>query len=519
VWQEINYKEDSNDLLVPNITYRINPAEIESIEDNSIAQEIGFESGDSIISINGKKPRDLIDYQILISEEILDISVLDKNHEIHNISIEKDQDVNLGINFKDALFDSIKQCNNKCPFCFIDQQPSGKRKSLYIKDDDYRLSFLYGSYLTLTNLKKEDWERISTQKLSPLFISVHATDPETREKLAKKIFKVTSDYDKKIFDFLSKNEEQSIMPSNLDMKLSKISDLRYGENPHQIGAVYSDKKNGVANSTLLHGKAMSYLNYLDADAAFTAANSFPDNCVSIIKHTNSCGLSYHKNQVEAYKLALRGDPVSAFGGIIGLNSELQPETALEISKIFYEVIIAPSFSKEALEILTAKKNIRLIKSTFDDQTKEYRTINGGVLYQEKDNFELDTSDWEFVTKNKPKNEDMENLIFAWNSTKFIKSNAIVITENNSIIGIGAGQPNRVNSVNLAAKKAEDHLTENSILASDAFFPFSDSIDLANKYNIKTIIQPGGSIRDNEVIEKADEFKIKMIFTNQRHFSH
>ncbi len=185
MWQEINYTEDLNDILVPSITYKINPAEIESIEPNSIAQEIGFESGDSIISINGKKPRDLIDYQILISEEILDISVLDKNHKIHNINIEKDQDVNLGINFKDALFDSIKQCNNRCPFCFIDQQPSGKRKSLYIKDDDYRLSFLYGSYLTLTNLKKEDWERIAMQKLSPLFISVHATDPATREKLLK----------------------------------------------------------------------------------------------------------------------------------------------------------------------------------------------------------------------------------------------------------------------------------------------------------------------------------------------
>ncbi len=185
MWKEIDYKENSNDLLVPNITYKINPAEIESIEANSIAQEIGFESGDSIISINGKKPRDLIDYQLLISEEILDIIVLDKNHEIHNISIEKDQDVNLGINFKDALFDSIKQCNNRCPFCFIDQQPSGKRESLYIKDDDYRLSFLYGSYLTLTNLKKEDWERIAMQKLSPLFISVHATDPAIREKLLK----------------------------------------------------------------------------------------------------------------------------------------------------------------------------------------------------------------------------------------------------------------------------------------------------------------------------------------------
>ena len=185
MWKEIDYNHDANDLLVPNVNYQINPAEIESVEKDSIAEEIGFESGDSIISINGKKPRDLIDYQILISEEILDISVLDKNKKIHNISIEKDQDDNLGINFKDALFDLIKQCNNKCPFCFIDQQPNGKRKSLYIKDDDYRLSFLYGSYLTLTNLNEDDWNRISTQKLSPLFISVHSTDPKTREQLLK----------------------------------------------------------------------------------------------------------------------------------------------------------------------------------------------------------------------------------------------------------------------------------------------------------------------------------------------
>jgi len=185
VWQEINYTEDPIDLLVPNITYKINPAEIESIEANSIAEEIGFESGDSIISINGKKPRDLIDYQILISEELLNISVLDKNHEIHNISIEKDQDVNLGINFKDALFDALKQCNNQCPFCFIDQQPSGKRKSLYLKDDDYRLSFLYGSYLTLTNLSEQDWGRIDQQRLTPLFVSVHATEPSLRSKLLR----------------------------------------------------------------------------------------------------------------------------------------------------------------------------------------------------------------------------------------------------------------------------------------------------------------------------------------------
>ena len=185
MWQETNYLENSNDVLIPEISQKINPALIESIEKNSIADELGFESGDAILSINGIKPRDLIDYQILISDEILEISVLDKNQKVHNITVEKDQDSSLGINFKEALFDSLKECNNQCPFCFIDQQPSGKRKSLYLKDDDYRLSFLYGSYLTLTNLKETDWSRISTQHLSPLYISIHATHPDIREKLLK----------------------------------------------------------------------------------------------------------------------------------------------------------------------------------------------------------------------------------------------------------------------------------------------------------------------------------------------
>ena len=183
MWQETNYLENSNDVLIAKHKQKINPAIIDNIEVDSIASEIGFEAGDAIISINGIKPRDLIDYQILISEEILEIIVLDKNKKIHNIRIEKDQDLNLGINFKDALFDSLKECNNKCPFCFIDQQPPGKRTSLYLKDDDYRMSFLYGSYLTLTNLKKEDWDRIASQKLSPLFVSVHATHADVREKL------------------------------------------------------------------------------------------------------------------------------------------------------------------------------------------------------------------------------------------------------------------------------------------------------------------------------------------------
>ncbi len=185
MWQETNYLENSNDVLIPENSHKINPALIESIENNSIAYEVGLEPGDAILSINGIKPRDLIDYQILICDEILEIAVLDKNNKVHNITIEKDEDSNLGINFTEALFDSLKECNNKCPFCFIDQQPPGKRKSLYLKDDDYRLSFLYGSYLTLTNLKEKDWKRISTQNLSPLYISIHATNPDIREKLLK----------------------------------------------------------------------------------------------------------------------------------------------------------------------------------------------------------------------------------------------------------------------------------------------------------------------------------------------
>ena len=185
MWHETNYSESNTESLIPEVKHKINPALIESVEEKSIGAEIGFEAGDSIVSINGQRPRDLIDYQILISDEILELSVLDKNQNISSITIEKDFDSNLGLNFADALFDSLKQCNNRCPFCFIDQQPPNKRKSLYLKDDDFRLSFLYGSYLTLTNLNKEDWHRINIQRLSPLYVSVHATNPNVREKLLK----------------------------------------------------------------------------------------------------------------------------------------------------------------------------------------------------------------------------------------------------------------------------------------------------------------------------------------------
>ena len=342
---------------------------------------------------------------------------------------------------------------------------------------------------------------------------------QDRKKLAFKVFDRTSKYDTNISRYLNSNFDEKDIPDTLKISQNKLFNLRYGENPHQKSGIYSNTNQGVANSKLLHGKAMSYLNFLDADAAFSSANFFSDHTVSIIKHTNACGLSSNNDQLTAYQNALKGDPVSAFGGIIGFNTEVQPDTAKEISKTFYDVVIAPSYSDQAFLILSKKKNIRLLLSKFSKEKYEYRTINGGVLFQEKDNQIEKVSDWNFVTKSKPDIDSYDNLLFAWNATKFVKSNAIVIAEGKSILGIGSGQPNRINSVNLALSRAKQLLTEKSILASDAFFPFPDSIDIAYEHNIKTILQPGGSLKDNEVIQRANQYGISMIFTNKRHFSH
>tara|TARA_Y100001933_G_scaffold250688_1_gene287303 strand:+ start:19279 stop:20646 length:1368 start_codon:yes stop_codon:yes gene_type:complete len=238
VWKESDYLNSDNN--------KIRPAIIDTIEKDSIAGDVGFESGDAILTINGIKPRDLIDYQILISDEILEISVIDKNNKIHEITIEKDQDSNLGISFKDALFDSLKECNNNCPFCFIDQQPPGKRKSLYLKDDDYRLSFLYGSYLTLTNLKENDWDRIKNQKLSPLFVSVHATNPDIREKLlknkkAREILRQIAWFDK---NSLQIHAQIVVCPSKNDGSILKNSIF-------DLSNFYNDKKQTVLSVAIV----------------------------------------------------------------------------------------------------------------------------------------------------------------------------------------------------------------------------------------------------------------------------
>ena len=254
-------------------------------------------------------------------------------------------------------------------------------------------------------------------------------DLPTRKILAKKVFQFVSKYDKAIENYLS-NKSEDDFKNRIDISYHKISDLRYGENPHQKGAIYSNVTNGIANSKLLNGKEMSYLNYLDADSAFTAVNSFPNHCVSIVKHTNACGLSYSSNQLDSYKMALRGDPISAYGGIVGFNTELEEKTAKEMSSMFFDVIIAPSYTIKALEILNKKKNTRILTSNFHKEFFQFRTINGGLLYQEIDNKKDLIKNWDFVTKNKPNKNEIENWAFAWACTKFVSQMLLLLRQKN-----------------------------------------------------------------------------------------
>ena len=335
---------------------------------------------------------------------------------------------------------------------------------------------------------------------------------DIKKKLAAKVFNLLSDYDIKIANYLSDNQNSIILNND------KFNKLRYGENPHQVGYIQRNKsENGIANSILISGKEMSYNNYLDADVAFNAANNFKKNCVSVVKHTNVCGLSINSNQIDAFTNAVNGDPVSAYGGILGFNSLLEENVANEIVKSFFEIVVAPKFSRKTLEILQKKKNLRIIQATYSVNNKlHYRSISGGLLAQSQ-NFD-EKYELKVVTEIKPSNQELEDLKFAWKLCLFIKSNAIILVKNNTLLGIGAGQPNRVMSVKIAGEVAGNK-SIGCVMASDAFFPFPDSITKANDLGVKCIIQPGGSINDNKVIEEANNKGISMIFTNQRRFTH
>jgi phosphoribosylaminoimidazolecarboxamide formyltransferase/IMP cyclohydrolase len=308
------------------------------------------------------------------------------------------------------------------------------------------------------------------------------------------------------------------MPAELSIRLPKLMDLRYGENPHQAGALYGRRGEGVAGAAQLHGKELSYNNLFDLDAAWQLVCEFEYPAAAIIKHANPCGCAERGELAQAYRRALESDPVSAYGGVIGLNRLVDEETAGEIAKTFVEAIAAPEYSQEALAILTARKNLRLIRVSPHADRLVVKSISGGFLAQTADTAKLDRAAAVVKSKRPPTEEEWEALEFAWKVVKHVKSNAIVYARRGLTVGIGAGQMSRVDSVKLGAMKAVLPLA-GTVVASDAFFPFADGVEEAVKHGATAFIQPGGSVRDEEVVAAADRLGAAMVFTGVRHFRH
>ncbi len=349
-----------------------------------------------------------------------------------------------------------------------------------------------------------------------------------RFELAAKAFSHTAAYDTAISNYLSADQNKDFQ-ENIFSKYQLKEVLRYGENPHQKAAFYVDSEesdnSGISNSSQLQGKQLSYNNIADTDAAFECVKEFEEPACVIVKHANPCGVATDKNIVEAYEKAFASDPTSAFGGIIALNRELDKETAARIiDNQFVEVIIAPGVTEEAIQITKTKENVRVLNAKkLGPQVKGHKflSVTDGMLVQETDNGVVINEDLKIVSKRQPSEIEIQNCLFAWKVCKFVKSNAIVYTRENQTIGIGAGQMSRIDSARIAAFKATERgfKTTGCAMASDAFFPFRDGIDAAAEIGITSIIQPGGSMRDDEVIQAADEADIAMLFTSIRHFRH
>ncbi|MDR9419706.1 bifunctional phosphoribosylaminoimidazolecarboxamide formyltransferase/IMP cyclohydrolase [Gracilimonas sp.] len=345
---------------------------------------------------------------------------------------------------------------------------------------------------------------------------------DTRRNLAKDAFAHTADYDSAIANyFTTLVEEQPATQFNVSLPLSQ--ELRYGENPHQKAAVYGNQNDFI---DCFHGKQLSFNNYLDVDAALNIISDFEteEPACAIIKHTIPSGVGVADTLEEAYKKAFSTDRVSPFGGIVVVNQKLDVETAKAIDEIFTEIIIAPDFDEDTLELLTQKKNRRLIrikKSVRGAGGSSYRSIFGGLLNQESDLIPANSDDFKVVSKRKPSEQEMKDLLFSWKVVRHIKSNAIVYAKDGRTLGIGSGQTSRVDSSEIAVAKAgkEGLDLKGSAIASDAFFPFADGVEAAAKAGARAVIQPGGSIRDEEVIQKADEYDMAMVFTGKRHFKH
>lgn len=348
---------------------------------------------------------------------------------------------------------------------------------------------------------------------------------QTCHRLAIEAFRLTSRYDEVIAVYLEKQKEVAF-PEYLHLDFQKAQDLRYGENPHQRAALYRDMRSpkpGITDWEQLHGKGLSFNNICDLDAAVNLLQEFDPPCAVIIKHNNPCGVAIGHDVLSAYRAARATDPVSAFGGIVGFNQPVDVPTAQELIQMFLEMVVAPSFDERALEILKTKRNLRIMeyKDGFSPDGYDFKMVSGGLLLQDKDLRSFDDVDYRVVTKRAPTLEELAALRFAWKVVKWVKSNAVVFTKEDRTIGIGAGQMSRIDAVELAIFKAKKSALslEGTVLASDAFFPFRDGIDVAAEAGATAVIQPGGSIRDKEVIEAADEHDMAMIFTGVRHFRH
>jgi phosphoribosylaminoimidazolecarboxamide formyltransferase/IMP cyclohydrolase len=339
------------------------------------------------------------------------------------------------------------------------------------------------------------------------------------QSLAAQAFQHTAQYDSVVSSYLSGSS--NTLAATLTSTLTKITDLRYGENPHQVAALYrTSSGGGLASAEILSGKEMSFNNYVDAEAAWQLVCDFRDTACAIIKHTNPAGVGLGETPAAAYTKALATDPVSAFGGIVAFNRTVDSAAAQEVTKIFTEVVIAPDYDAAALQLLQTKKNLRVIRlrATAGTEQLEFRQISGGVLVQTKDIHELRKEDLRVVTERQPTDEEIRALLFAWTVCKHTKSNAIVYARVDQTVGVGAGQMSRVDSVKIGAMRAQLPVA-GSVLASDAFFPFRDGLDEAARHGITAVIEPGGSVRDDEVIAAANEHGLAMVFTGVRHFKH
>jgi phosphoribosylaminoimidazolecarboxamide formyltransferase/IMP cyclohydrolase len=343
----------------------------------------------------------------------------------------------------------------------------------------------------------------------------------TRRRLAGEAFAHTAAYDVAVAAWFGTGEDEPRLPQFVGVALDKMEDLRYGENPHQPGALYRSvgSLGPLGGAKVLQGKQMSFNNWLDAEAARELVWELGDAAVVIVKHNNPCGVATADHQAEAYRRALACDPLSAYGGVVATNGELDGSTARDLAEVFTEVVVAPSFSADALEVLGARSNLRVVTAAAADPGGlDVRTIEGGALVQARDAVTEGIADMEVVSSRAPSDSEWQDLMLAWTVAAHVRSNAIVLARESATVGVGAGQMSRVDSVEIACRKAGD-AARGSAMGSDAFFPFPDGIDRAAESGVTAVIQPGGSVRDDDVLAAAEEHGMAMVLTGRRHFRH